>query len=287
MRSPLYLTREFARRQTHRWQAARRWRDGPADPATVAPHEPVPYRCNICGTGNAAPLDALTREAMTCAHCGSNVRFRAMVYLVTREVLGAPALLPSLRPRRDIRGLGLSDAEAYAGPLARKFDYENTYFHRSPRLDITAPVAPAREGRYDFLIASDVFEHVAPPVARAFANARRLLKPGGKFIFTVPFEHEGEPLEHFPELHDWTLSEQSGRWTLTNVTRDGRRQTFDDLTFHGGPGSTLEMRVFSRASVARAFTDAGFVRVRYADDAYLPFGIHWPEPWSVPIVAYA
>ena len=287
MRSPLYLTREFTRRQTHRWQAARRWRDGDgADLAAIASDEPVPYRCNICGTGNAARPSALTREAMSCAHCGSNVRFRAMVYLVTREVLGAPAPLSSLRPRRDIRGLGLSDAEAYAGPLARKFDYENTYFHKAPRLDITA-IDPARAGRYDFLIASDVFEHVAPPVARAFENARRLLKPGGKFIFTVPFEHEGEPIEHFPDLHDWTLAERAGRWTLTNVTRDGVTQTFDDLVFHGGPGSTLEMRVFSRSSVARAFLDAGFAHVRYANDTYLPFGIHWPEPWSVPIVAYA
>lgn len=287
MRSPLYLGREFARRQTHRWQAARRWRDGDgADPARVAPDEVVPYRCNICGTGNAARPSALTREAPTCAHCGSNVRFRAMVYLVTREVLGTPALLPSLRRRDDIRGLGLSDAEAYARPLARKFAYENTYFHKAPRLDITA-LDPAREGRYDFLIASDVFEHVVPPVARAFANARRLLKPGGKFIFTVPFEHEGEPIEHFPDLHDWTLAEVAGRFTLTNVTRDGRRQSFADLVFHGGPGSTLEMRVFSRSSVARAFADAGFAQVRFANDTYLPFGIHWPEPWSVPIVASA
>ncbi|MFO1413017.1 MAG: methyltransferase domain-containing protein [Burkholderiales bacterium] len=287
MRSPLYLTRELARRQTHRWQAWRRWRDGDAaDPAAVKAGEPIPYRCNICGTGNAASLDALTREAMSCAHCGSNVRFRSMVYLVTLEVLGAPALLPALRPRRDIHGLGLSDAEAYAGPLARKFAYENTYYHQSPRLDITA-IDPAREGRYDFLIASDVFEHVAPPVSRAFANARRLLKPGGKFIFTVPFEHEGEPLEHFPDLHDWKVEERAGRWTLTNVTRDGATQTFDDLVFHGGPGSTLEMRVFSRSSVARNFLDAGFTRVRYANDTCLPFGIHWSEPWSVPIVAYA
>jgi SAM-dependent methyltransferase len=287
MRSPLYLTRELARRQAHRWQAWRRWRDGDgADPAGVAPGEPLPYRCNICGTGNAACLPALTREDMSCAHCGSNVRFRSMVYLVTREVLGAPALLPSLRPRRDIHGLGLSDAEAYAGPLARKFAYENTYFHKAPRLDITA-VDPAREGRYDFVIASDVFEHVVPPVARAFANARRLLKPGGKFIFTVPFEHEGDPIEHFPDLHDWSLAETDGTWTLTNRTRDGREERFSELVFHGGPGSTLEMRVFSRAALERAFREAGFARVRIASEPYLPFGIHWPEPWSVPMVAYA
>jgi prevent-host-death family protein len=28
-------------------------------------------------------------------------------------------------------------------------------------------------------------------------------------------------------------------------------------------------------------------RVRIADEPWLPFGIHWPEPWSVPLVAYA
>ena len=32
---------------------------------------------------------------------------------------------------------------------------------------------------------------------------------------------------------------------------------------------------------------AGFARVRVASEPYLPFGIHWPEPWSVPLVAYA
>ena len=28
-------------------------------------------------------------------------------------------------------------------------------------------------------------------------------------------------------------------------------------------------------------------QVRLAAEPYLPFGIHWPEPWSVPFVAYA
>ena len=59
------------------------------------------------------------------------------------------------------------------------------------------------------------------------------------------------------------------------------------IVFHGGPGSTLEMRVFSRAALEREFRDAGFARVRVANEPYLPFGIHWPEPWSVPMVAYA
>ncbi len=83
--------------------------------------------------------------------------------------------------------------------------------------------------------------------------------------------------EHYPELHDWSLTEQDGAWIRSNRTPDGREQTFRDLVFHGGPGSTLEMRLFSRAALEREFKAAGFARVRIADEPYLPFGIHWPD----------
>jgi SAM-dependent methyltransferase len=287
MRRPAAYARLFAERQAARFKFWRRWReDDGGDPASIPPGTAIPFRCNLCGTPNTGTLAALSRETLTCTHCGSNVRFRAMAYLVTREVLGRALALPDVPVRKDIAGIGLSDAHAYAQPLAEKFDYENTYYHTDPRVDIS-DIDAARVGRYDFLIASDVFEHVLPPVARAFENARRLLKPGGKFIFTVPFSLEPDTREHFPELHDWSLTETDGTWTLTNRTRDGREERFSDLVFHGGPGSTLEMRLFSRAALERAFLEAGFARVRIANEPYLPFGIHWPEPWSVPMVAYA
>jgi SAM-dependent methyltransferase len=286
-RTPLENARVLAQRHALRLWAWHRWRDGgPGDPARIRPGARVPFLCNLCGTANAGTLATLSREALTCAHCGSNVRFRAMGYLVTKEVLGRPLPLPDVPVRKDIAGVGLSDAENYARPLAEKFSYENTFYHTEPRLDITS-IDTSHEGRYDFVIASDVFEHVEPPVARAFANARRMLKPSGKLIFTVPFTLERETVEHFPELHDWSLAQTEGTWTLTNRTRDGRTQTFTDLVFHGGPGSTLEMRVFSRDALTREFAQAGFARVRVASEPYLPFGIHWPEPWSVPMVAYA
>jgi SAM-dependent methyltransferase len=287
MPTPLAYARLFARRQSLRFLAWRRWRDQDGgDPAKIPPGASIPFRCNLCGTANQGTLAALSREALTCTHCGSNVRFRAMAYLVTREILGRPVALPDVPVRREITGIGLSDADAYARPLAEKFSYENTYYHTEPRLDIAA-IDAARVGRYDFVIASDVFEHVAPPVALAFANARRLLKPTGKFIFTVPFTLDDDTREHYPQLHDWSLAEQDGAWILSNRTPDGREQTFRDLVFHGGPGSTLEMRLFSLAALEHEFKAAGFARVRIAAEPYLPFGIHWPEPWSVPMVAYA
>jgi len=286
-RTTLGLARLAAKREALRLLAWRRWRNGGGgDPAHIAPGARVPFLCNLCGTPNAGTLAHLSREAPTCTHCGSTVRFRAMAYLVTVEVLGRPAIMANVTPDKSIRGVGLSDAENYARPLAAKFDYQNTFYHAEPHLDITADDG-ARAGRYDFIVASDVFEHVTPPVSRAFVNARRMLKPGGKLVFTVPFVPDGETREHFPDLFDWSLDERDGRYTLVNRTRDGRTQTFTDLVFHGGPGSTLEMRLFSRASLEREFAAAGFSRMRIANEPWLPFGIHWPEPWSVPMVAYA
>jgi SAM-dependent methyltransferase len=259
---------------------------GDLDPRSLAPGEQIAFRCNLCGTRAQAPLSALTRESPSCPRCGSTVRFRAIARLVVHELTGESRPLPALKPRRDLAGLGLSDAACYATPLARVFAYENTWFHTEPRVDITR-IDPARRGRYDFVVASDVFEHVAPPVSRAFDNALALLKPGGVFVLTVPFSLGADTVEHFPDLHDWTLSEEHGRWKLANRTADGRTQTYGDLVFHGGPGTTLEMRLFSRDALLRELARAGFADVRVADEPYLPFGILWPEPWSVPVVARA
>ena len=255
------------------------------DPRSLSPHRRLRFRCNLCGAHDAALLSALSREIASCAKCGSTVRFRAIAHIVVRELLRSDLALSDAPMRRDLRGLGLTDAHPYATPLAEHFDYQNTFYHTEPKLDIM-DVPRERFGQYDFIIASDVFEHVAPPVSRAFANARRLLKPGGIFVFTVPFSLDPMTVEHFPELHEWRLEQSNGRFTLYNRTRDGRDQVFDQLVFHGGDGSTLEMRLFSRAGLEREFADAGFSRIRIADEPYLPFGIYWPEPWSVPIVAY-
>jgi len=246
----------------------------------------VRFRCNLCGHANRVGAARIERETPSCSVCGSTVRFRAIGRLVTREVLGTDDLLVDIDPDRSVRGLGLSDAGVYARPLARAFDYRNTYFHRRPRLDVL-DIPDVLHGRFQFVIASDVFEHIVPPVARAFANVRKLLAPRGVFIFTAPFTLEGDTLEHFPDLHEWRIEQHDQRRRLSNTTLDGRRQTFDDPVFHGGRGTTLEMRVFTLAALRREFATAGFARIRVADEPCEASGIAWPDTTSVPIVAYA
>jgi SAM-dependent methyltransferase len=208
-----------------------------------------------------------------------------MAGLVVVETLGRPIALPDMAPAKHIRGIGLSDTTIYAAALAAQFDYVNTFLHARPRLDITDPDFP-RYGGQDFVVASDVFEHVPPPVARAFENVRRLLAPGGKLIFSVPYSLDTDTVEHFPNLHEWRIETADGEPTLLNRAFDGTVTVHKHLVFHGGGGSTLEMRRFARAALERDLSDAGFSSFRVADEPYLPFGIHWPEPWSVPMVAY-
>jgi SAM-dependent methyltransferase len=213
---------------------------------------------------------------------------RSIVHLVSDGLFGKSLALDDFPRRKDLRGVGLSDWDEYARRLADRLDYTNTYYHQEPQLDITR-IAPEAEHSCDFIISTDVFEHVEPPVSRAFEGARRLLKPGGLLVLTVPFTIESDQtLEHFPELHDWKLVQRDdGGYTVHNRRRDGTVEEFPHPVFHGGPGTTLEMRVFSRESLLRDLRNAGFSDIRVADEPVPEFGIHWPVTWSLPIVARA
>ncbi|MDX1463056.1 MAG: glycosyltransferase [Marinirhabdus sp.] len=241
------------------------------------------YRCNICGRSRRAPIDDLEREKPSC-NCGSTVRSRAIIHLLSTELFGQSVALPDFPLRPDIIGWGMSDA-GYPRLLSKKLGYTNTYYHQDPHFDISAPLDPKFEGTLDFLISTEVFEHIAPPVSLAFENAHRLLKPTGILIFTAPYTLLSETQEHFPELHQYEIIQHSdAKPILKNITLDGREQVFDNLVFHGGSGNTLEMRVFSENGLLSEFRKAGF-DVKICAEPYWDFGIYWKDAWSLPIVA--
>ena len=243
------------------------------------------YTCNLCSTANQSLASALERESPSCVRCGSTVRQRSIIDLLSRALFDRSLPIAQF-PQAGKCGIGISDAPAYASRLPTRLAYANTYFHQAPRLDLCAP-DPALQGCCDFVIASDVLEHVVPPVGRAFAGAWALLRDGGAFIGSVPYSVDDAPAdEHFPHLHEFRIEGSGQQRTLHNRRRDGSEETFDNLVFHGGDGATLEMRLFTRAALAAELSAAGFSRITFAEQDVLPWGIAWNGPWSIPFVAF-
>jgi SAM-dependent methyltransferase len=231
------------------------------------------FTCNVCNS--LCSVETLDRDIPSCRKCGSNVRFRWAVQVLSTELFGRSLALKEFPRDRKIRGIGLSDWGPIAKVLAKRLDYTNTFFHCNPRLDIMNPEAAAAS--CDFIIAADVFEHVPPPVQTAFDNLAALLKPGGFAVFSSPWESTGDTHEHFPELFDWQVMKFRGDHVLLNRTRDGRLEAFENLVFHDGPGETLEIRVFSKDGLLANCEAAGF-QVSFAENNPAN-GIVWDD-WS-------
>jgi SAM-dependent methyltransferase len=246
------------------------------------------FICNVCGERRQAEEERLLDPALppTCDGCGSNVRARAIVHLFSLEFFGTSLPLPDFPMLESLRGLGLSDWAGYADRFEELFSYRNTFYNLEPKFDITAE-HPQEHGRYDFLIASEVFEHVRPPVETALAEARRLLAPGGRLIVSVPYSLDERTVERFPSLHHFTIAEIDGSPVLVNRRADGSLEAFEGLVFHRGLKSAdaaLEVRLFSRSGLEQALRDAGFADVTFCGESCLRYGILHHD-WSQPVVA--
>jgi SAM-dependent methyltransferase len=234
------------------------------------------FICNICG--------ATCRETI-CASCGASLHDRAILHVLSIELFGISLMLPDFPRIRSLRGLGISDSHIYADRLAARFDYHNTFYEREPRFDIAA--APPEEfGRYDFLICSEIFEHIRPPVEHAFENACRLLKPNGVLVLTTPYTLYPSTAEHYPGLHEFGLAKVGDRLVLVNRTSAGEVQVFENPVFHVGcSGDALEMREFSESDLKAQLMRAGFHAIRIHSEDDPAYGIVRKETWSLPIAA--
>jgi SAM-dependent methyltransferase len=200
------------------------------------------------------------------------------------QVFGCSLPLSVFPAAKQVKGIGFSEEDRYAGILSQRFSFINTYYDREPFFDISDANCGESES-LDFIIASEVFEHIPGPVQPAFDNLARLIKPDGFVLFSVPWAPEGHTREHFPRLHDWRIRSVDGKYVLENTTAEGDKEMFESLCFHGGMGQTLEMRLFSRPDLIQHFEHAGFRVVDFWNERHPEFGIIFPDPWSLPCIA--
>ena len=237
----------------------------------------IEYRCNICGGKNRLESQQFHRELAACQKCGANARFRGIIHVLAYLLgEGDDTILKEWPMRMDIFGAGLSDWYGYADLLRKKFSYENTFYDHEPRLDIMNLTEKHLE-KYDFVISTDVFEHILPPLQQGFDNLFRLLKPNGHLVFSVPYTRTAQTVEHYPGLRDYEILNFRGTKIIVNRDDAGRLQVYDNPVFHGGEGATLEMRVFCETDVLSHLARSGFENIHVHDQPQLSIGYYWPE----------
>ena len=180
-----------------------------------------PGTCNICGNVTAFYYDdeKLYRESLFCDVCRTTSRYRSIsrgILRAIREIRGVESSsLVGLDPKLNLSLMKVYDTQVpfywetccYPIPdLLSKCDWIDV--QRSmyqPREPLGAHLAPNttnqnlealtfKDETFDVVITSDVMEHVRLD-ERAHSEIRRVLKPGGFYVFTVPhFRHIRETL---------------------------------------------------------------------------------------------
>ena len=235
------------------------------------------FCCNI--TGNQFTLNDEEKHRELGKRFGYNNRFRAICYVLCKVLYGECKILTNLEKNKNIKGIGMSDSN-WAYILEEKFNYVNTFYHKSPYLDIYNDKHVSNYSELDFIISSDVFEHINPypSVQLAFNNLYKMLKIGGYIIFSVPYSN-GEHKEHYPNLYNYEIKNEDNKYILYNTTIDNKIEIFDNLCFHGGPGNVLEMRIFSKQSIISFLEKAGFNNIKFhnIDKDMEKYGIFWSK----------
>ena len=183
--------------------------------------------CALCGhSGEFAHSELPTRENYHCRVCGASLRCRAQAGAIA-SAYGQPDV-----PLARLIEQGAFDALAIyepgtAGPfrplLGDLPGYVNSYFWPHdleeyagvPREDLRD--LTFQDESFDLVISSDILEHVRGP-GDAFKEIHRVLRPGGRHVFTVPMQ--------------WPLPST----TRSRVDYSGPEDTFlEPPQYHGSP----------------------------------------------------
>ncbi len=150
--------------------------------------------CTICGaSGKFKPFSENLRESGLCRRCGCSNRQRQMAWMLRRE-LGLEARGPLRMPE----AVSIYNTEAN-GPLHEALKVHPQYQcseYWGDKSEFGEVVDGTRNedlqalsfasARFDVVLSSEVLEHMPRPY-QAHSEIYRVLKPGGRHFFTVPY----------------------------------------------------------------------------------------------------
>ena len=183
------------------------------------------------------------QQGFSCASCGNNLRSMALADAIMSAYQFSGTLNEFVKSKlaKKLNVLEINEAGGLSGVMANLKNYK---LIRYPEHDMTKLIFEA--GSFDLVIHSDTLEHVPNPIA-GLMECRRVLRPRGRCIFTVPIV--------------------LGRMTRS---RDGLKNSY-----HGAPGQDPEDYIVHTefgADVWCYVADAGFSSIKIHNFEY-PAGL--------------
>ncbi|WP_262692817.1 class I SAM-dependent methyltransferase [Kordiimonas aestuarii] len=166
-------------------------------------------QCSICGfRGTFEPVNSSPRDCYPCPECRFTLRYRDQAAVILDffgngavESFNKLAAHPSMQEKHIVEF-------ALGGPFIRYLyrlpHYQQAYFFESEEekqaqqnkvMHVDIMSMPFDDNSLDLIITSDVLEHV-PDVSAALNESRRVLKPGGVHVFSIPVRYP-IPKENF------------------------------------------------------------------------------------------
>lgn len=172
------------------------------------------FTCNVCGSSGRPFFDfpdlelrrahriGQIRETLQCQTCGATMRHRTLVTGLLRTVgraLGRPFSTIEDLKAHGLASIAVLDADAFS-PTSKRLRVLPSYAVSSYEPDkamgtllgpnhhnINLERIDFPDESFDIVLTSDVMEHVRD-VDAAHREIARVLKPGGHYIFTVPYD---------------------------------------------------------------------------------------------------
>jgi SAM-dependent methyltransferase len=171
-------------------------------------------RCNVCAEQGTPFFDfpdlalrrehgiGVLRETLQCRHCGATLRHRTLAAVLLDAVArksGRKFDSIAAVDTAALAGLRILDTDAFS-PISKRLRANAGYIVTSfmPDKPFDTEIAPGhlnlnleRMGiaseSFDVVLTSDVMEHVRD-IDAAHREIARILKPGGQYLFTVPYD---------------------------------------------------------------------------------------------------
>lgn len=208
--------------------------------------------CAICGVlSRFAYFGGSTRESYRCEDCGASMRERGLAQALIDLYGTGETSLSQLREHPGFAALSIYEPGT-GGRLRAHLRTVKRYRQSCYRADLEpGEIVDGLEnqdlqqltfdsGSFDLVITSDILEHVRKP-ASAFQEIKRVLRPGGRHVFTVPLQYPMPPKttyrvdtsteEDVPILPAVYHGDGGGGKSL--VYTDFGKETLDDLDRSG------------------------------------------------------